>query len=165
MEHSAANASSVPTDGLAFHAGIDTSASKLVEVWGDTVDLQHLAWSVVLGVAISVGAFESGKAVLSHVVNDPAMVRAYAMLAGLGGCIAAGALSAVLFRPKRIVVDHTVDEADRFDVLARLADERGGIGSLADLPASTRVEMKELGLLELFAAYEASHRNGTRGEQ
>ena len=32
----------------------DTTATRYAEVWGDTVDLGHLAWSVVLGIGISV---------------------------------------------------------------------------------------------------------------
>jgi hypothetical protein len=68
----------------------------------------------------------------------------------------AGALSALLFRPKRIVIDQIVDESDRLHVLEQLADEWGDIGSLADLPPSAEAELKELGLYDLFAVYEAS---------
>ncbi|MFM0501442.1 hypothetical protein [Paraburkholderia caffeinilytica] len=142
-------------DDSGLHAHVDASAFTLAEVWGDTVDLRHLAWSVALGVAISVAAFEAGNAVLSSAVSDAAIVRAYAMLIGLGGCLVAGALSAFFFRPKRIVIDQTVDESDRLHVLKQLAEEWGGIGSLADLPASAEAELKELGLYDLFATYES----------
>jgi hypothetical protein len=147
-----------------YRASVDAPLA-LAEVWGDTVDLRHLAWSVVLGIAISVGAFEAGKVMLSSIASDPALVRADAMLVGLGGCLLAGAVCAFLFRPKRIVIEQVVQESDRMDVLARLAEESGGIGSLADLPASARAELKELGLLELFAAYEASEKNRRGGVQ
>lgn len=156
MKQSSAGTAPAVADGSGFRASVDEPAFTLAEVWGDTVDLKHLTWAVILGVAISVGAFESGRVMLSSVVSDPAIARAYAMLIGLGGCIAAGALSAVLFRPKRIVVDQTVYESERVAVLTQLDEEWGGIGSLADLPASARAELEELGLLELFALYEAS---------
>ncbi|MGH8782039.1 hypothetical protein [Paraburkholderia sp.] len=141
-------------------AGEATNPTTLVEVWGDTVDLHHLAWSVALGVAISLGAFEAGQRALAVIVHDAAIVRAYAMLVGLAGCLLAGAICARLFKPKRTVVEHTADEAERMNVLAQLAAEAGGIGRLADAPASARAEMEELGLLELFAAFEASGTDG-----
>lgn len=156
MKQSSADATPAASDRLGIRAHVDDSCVTLAEVWGDTVDLRHLTWSVMLGVAISVAAFEAGKAVLSSAVSDAAIVRAYAMLIGLGGCLVAGALSALLFRPKRIVIDQIVDESDRLHVLKQLADEWGDIGSLADLPPSAEAELKELGLYDLFAVYEAS---------
>ena len=87
------------------------------------------------------------------------------MLIGLAGCLAAGALCAVLFKPKRIVVEHAVDEADRMEVLRQLGEEQGGIGAIADLPASARDELKELGLLDLFAAAGASQEARQAGER
>lgn len=129
-------------------------ASSLVEVWGDTVDIRHLAWSVALGVAISLGAFALANRVLSNYVPDAAMSRAYAMLVGLGGCLLAGAVCAKLFKPKREVVEEASDLARRDEVLDQLAAEAGGLGSVADLPADVAAEMKELGLYDVFAAHE-----------
>ena len=40
------------------------------------------------------------------------------------------------------------------EVLARLDEEHGGLGKLADLPPVVVAEMKELGLYDLFAAHE-----------
>jgi hypothetical protein len=165
MEQRSAGATIAPPDQLRSHAGAGAGDSTLAEVWGDTVDLRHLAWSVVLGVGISLGAFEAGRVALSSIVADAAIARAYAMLIGLGGCLAAGALCAVLFKPKRIVVDQVVDEADRMEVLRQLGEEQGGIGAISDLPPSARAELKELGLLELFAAAEVAHDMKRTGER
>lgn len=135
----------------------DAASFELVEVWGDTVDLRHLAWSVVLGTGISIGAFFAGERLLSAFVPDAAIARAYAMLVGLAGCIVAGAVCGFLFKPKREVVEHAVDPAERMKVLDQLAAESGGLGTLADLSPGARAEMEELGLLDLFAAYEREH--------
>lgn len=159
MEQASGGVASASTNGL--RSRTQAGAPALAEVWGDTVDLRHLAWSVVLGVGISLGAFELGRVALASIVADAAIARAYAMLIGLGGCLAAGALCAVLFKPKRVVVDQAVDEADRMEVLRQLAEEHGGIGKLSDLPASARAELKELGLLDLFAAAELAEEAGT----
>jgi hypothetical protein len=134
----------------------DVASAHYAQVWGDTVDLGHLAWSVALGIAISTGAFFAGQRVLSSFISDAAIVRAYAMLAGLAGCLLAGAICAVLFKPKRHVVEQATDETGRLRVLEQLAAESGGLGSMDDLSPSARREMSELGLLDLFAAYEAS---------
>lgn len=128
--------------------------SKFVEVWGDTVDIRHLGWSVALGIAISLGAFFVANRLLAAYVPDAAMARAYAMLVGLGGCLLAGAVCAKLFKPKRQVVEQAFATAGREEVLAQLAAETGGVGRVADLPPAVVAEMKELGLYDLFADYE-----------
>ncbi|MDM8359165.1 hypothetical protein P8H29_23735 [Pandoraea communis] len=132
----------------------EETSARYAEVWGDTVDLRHLGGSVALGIGISVGAFFAGKHVLSAFVADAAIARAYAMLVGLAGCLMAGAICAYLFKPKRLVVEHTTDESERMRVLQLLAAESGGLGSIDDLSPSARAEMEELGLLELFASAE-----------
>lgn len=144
-------------------AGADASAATLVEVWGDTVATQHLAWSVLLGIAISLGAFEIGRLVLASFVHDVAIARAYAMLIGLGGCLLAGAICAVLFKPKRTVIEHAAGGAERDEALRQLAEASGGLGSASDLSASARAEMEELGLLDLFASYDASPERARAG--
>ena len=135
-------------------ATVDAQTSHLVEVWGDTVDIRHLAWSVALGIGISLGAFFSANYFLALYVHDAAMTRAYAMLVGLGGCLIAGAVCAKLFKPKRVVVDQSSDTARREEVLDQLAAEAGGLGFVADLPLAVATEMKELGLYDVFLKHE-----------
>ena len=129
---------------------------RLAEVWGDTVDLRHLAWSVCLGAAISIGAFKAGQRVFSSYALEPEIAPVYAMLVGLSGCLMAGVICAWLFKPKREVVEHGTDAKQRTRVLDQLANDAGGLGSITDLSPSARAEMQELGILELFAAYEGS---------
>jgi hypothetical protein len=110
---------------------------------------------------VALGAFLAGRALLAPLVADPQIARAYAMLVGLGGCLAAGAICAKLFKPKRVVVEHLVDEAARLRVLAQLDAESGGLGSLDDLSPAARAEMDELGLTAVFAAYERGARDAS----
>ncbi|WP_260854202.1 hypothetical protein [Paraburkholderia sp. BCC1886] len=156
MEQYRGHSAAVGIGGSRPAAGAELASHRYAEVWGDTVELGHLAWSVVLGIGISTGAFFAGERVLSAVVADPAIARAYAMLVGLAGCLIAGALCAVLFKPKRTVVEHATDETERLRVLDQLATESGGLGSPDDLSPAARAEMEELGLLDLFASYEAT---------
>jgi hypothetical protein len=150
-----------PTTVAANHAKtnqdpVPGARLRLAEVWGDTVDVGHLAWSICLGCGISLGAFKIGQRVFSSFVLEPEIAHVYTMLVGLAGCLTAGVICARLFKPKREVVEHATDPKQRARVLDQLASDPGGLGSIADLSLDTRAEMQELGLLELFAAYERS---------
>jgi hypothetical protein len=138
---------------------------QLVEVWGDTADTRHLAWAIVLGITISLAAFFAASRVLTAHVASPDLARAYAMLAGLGGCLLAGLVCASLFKPKRVVIEgHDARAADpqaRQEVLRQLAEQTGDLGSVADLPPEVVAEMKELQIYQLFVDYE----NQARTEQ
>ena len=129
---------------------------RYAEVWGDTVDTAHLGWAVLIGLVVSFAAFELALRVLEPVVAQAAMARAYAMLVGLGGCLAAGAICARLFKPKRIVVaQEASDEGLRAELIERLVAEAGPQGAIAALPSYVAAEMKEAGLYDLFASAEA----------
>lgn len=125
---------------------------RLAEVWNDTVDLRQLAWAIGIGITISVAGFYAASSWLRGMVASPELAHAYAMLAGLAGCVTAGVICARLFPPKREVIEHTstLDPAWRAEVLAELAEQPGGLGTLADLPDAVVRELKELDLYDLF---------------
>ncbi|CAM3652406.1 Chemotaxis protein [Bordetella sputigena] len=127
-------------------------AWQLAEVWSDTVDLRHLAWSIAIGIVVSVAAFVAAGRWLRGMASSAELAHAYAMLAGLAGSVIAGVVCARLFPPKREVIEDTslADPAWRAEVLAELANEPGGLGTLADLPPAALQELRELGLQELF---------------
>ncbi|MDM0108583.1 hypothetical protein QTH97_26795 [Variovorax sp. J22R24] len=132
---------------------------QLVEVWGDTADVRHLAWAIVLGIGISLPAYLLAARVLTAFVSSPELAKAYGMLAGLGGCVVAGVMCALLFKPKRVVVEgEAADPFWRQEVLAKLAEQIGDLGSVADLPPGVVQEMKELQIYDLFLDYEKSNR-------
>ncbi len=128
-------------------------STRLAEVWSDTVDLRHLAWAIGIGITISVAGFFAASRWLRGMVASPELAHAYAMLAGLAGCVLAGVICARLFPPKREVIERsaTHDPAWRAEVLAELAEQPGGLGTLADLPEPVVRELKELDLYDLFA--------------
>lgn len=127
---------------------------ELFEVWGDTVDGRHLLYSIGIGAAVSLGAFFIAQHLFVGWVDSVQMARAYAMLVGIVGCLAGGAISALLFKPKRNVIEHLADPAWRAKILIELQNEYGPLGSLADLPPATIAELREMDLYELFADYE-----------
>jgi len=129
---------------------------ELFEVWGDTVDGRHLIYSIGIGAIVSLGAFFSARYLLVGWVDSMQMARAYAMLVGIVGCLAGGAISATLFKPKRNVIEHLADPAWRSKILIELQNEFGPLGSLSDLPSATIAELREMDLYDLFADYERS---------
>lgn len=132
---------------------------ELYEVWGDTVDSGHLIMSILIGACVSLGTFYLAQYLLLGVVESEQMARAYAMLTGILGCLAGGVISAVLFKPKREVVEHLADLTFRQQVLADLAAEHGTLGRLDELPPEVVAEMRELALYDLFREAEAAERN------
>lgn len=142
-------ASSAATGGTAH-----VPQGNLAEVWGDTVDLGHLGKAVLIGAAVSLACFFVANLLLAAAVSTPDLARAYAMLAGLGGCLVGGAICARLFPPKREVVEHSTESFWQEEVLDQLASEHGTLGSVSDLPAATVREMKELELYDLFASHD-----------
>ncbi|KAF1045540.1 hypothetical protein [Xylophilus sp.] len=129
----------------------------LYEVWGDTIDAGHLAWAVALGAAISLGTYFSARWSLARLLSDPQMVPAYAMLAGILGCLIGGVVSAAFFKPKRTVVEEVVDEKLRSAVVADLVAQYGDIGRIEDLSPEVAAELRELGLYELFEQIQHAH--------
>lgn len=97
------------------------------EVWGDTVDLKHLAWAIGIGTGASVLGFYCAIQCLVTIIESEQWAYAYAMLAGLAGCIVAGTMGVKAIFSKRLVTD-TAMSADlqwRRDVMAA----RGTAGS------------------------------------
>ncbi|MGO2451905.1 hypothetical protein [Pseudomonas taetrolens] len=128
--------------------------ADLYEVWGDTVNSRHLVCAILIGAVISLGAFFLAQHILLGLVASAQMARAYAMLIGILGCLAGGAVSAALFKPKRIVVEHQADPAWRAEVLMDLQREFGDLGKISDLPPQVVAELREMDLLDLFVDHE-----------
>lgn len=143
------------------HSGLGASAAEadasrydLVEVWNDVVDTRQLLKAVLIGAVISVGTFLIAQSILSNVVESAAIARAYAMLAGVVGCVASGVVAALLFPPKRVVTDATGDDAWRAQIMQDLADNPATTLSESSLDPVVVSEMEELGLRKLFASHD-----------
>ncbi|GAB6387253.1 hypothetical protein [Stutzerimonas marianensis] len=129
---------------------------EFYEVWGDTVDSNHLIISIIIGACVSLGTFYLAQHLLLGVVESAQMARAYAMLTGILGCLGGGLISATLFKPKRDVVEDLVDPTFREAVLGDLTAEHGTLGKLDELPAEVVSELRELALYDLFRDAEAA---------
>jgi hypothetical protein len=129
---------------------------QLAEVWGDVVDLRQLGVAITIGAVISLSTYFIAGRIFAATIEVAAVGRAYAMLAGLVGCVVGGIVCAKLFPPKREVMESAADPSWRAEAMEQLAAETGTIGRVDDLPSVVAHEMKELGLYDLFASYDST---------
>lgn len=132
----------------------------LAEVWGDTVDLRHLAGALLIGVGASLGAYAGALHALGGPGDGDQVAGTWAMLAGLVGCVLAGVVCARLFPPKRIVSATGVDSEARAEAIAELCAEPRGLGTLDQLPAVVVQELEQLGLREAFERAQPGAESG-----
>lgn len=123
------------------------------DVWGDTVDLRHLAIAMVIGLIISLTFYLLGLNYLQ--ANFPQLpqnlMTAYALLIGIAGCLISAVISANLFKPKRNLNEGHFSEEDRNAVLDELQiDREREAEELKTAGAEIISEMKELQLYDLF---------------
>ncbi len=115
---------------------------RLAEVWGDVVDLRHLAAAVAIGAIVSLGCYAAAGRVFAAFLGSAEIGRSYAMLVGLLGCVAGGAISARLFPPKRVMTEFARAPSSR-----STTEHTGGA---TGVPAEVADEMRALGLHDAF---------------
>ena len=96
-------------------AGAD---EHLTEVWGDTVKLSQLGIAALLGIILTMAFYIVGNNIFSQMENiEASLAKGYALLTGILGCFLSAAISAKLFKPKRIIEEHA-ESADIAEILA-----------------------------------------------
>lgn len=138
---------------------------QLAEIWGDVVSRPQLGKAMIIGAVMSVAAYFAALQVIAPLAATPAVGKALAMLAGIIGSVASGAVCSRIFPPKRVVSEHISDaSAWQVEVLEQLEQEGGPIGRLSDLPPVVAEEMRQVGLYEVFQTYEQGRSTGHKGE-
>ena len=130
-----------------------TKASKpFTVVWGDTVNLTHLVISSVLGIVLTLGMFLYGRSIFLGIEGlEAGLARGYSLLVGIVGCLAAGVISAKMFKPKR-VIEERFEEASLEEVLAAAGmTVEEEIEGLRHLDPRLIKEMEELELYGILA--------------
>lgn len=127
---------------------------ELVEVWGDTVSFPALLKSILIGAVLSVTCFYLSKWILVQLVADKNLAHAYSMLCGLLGCILAGFICSILFKPKREILESNNESMEWFETLMKQWEvEEKSIGSVDGLPERIVQELKELNLYDAFVEH------------
>lgn len=120
-----------------------------VEVIGDTVLGKHLIITIIISVFLSLGFFYLGKFIFPKVAPEN-MVQSYSLLLGIAGSLIALLVNALLFRPKRKLLE-TSGTTEELSIIYKnlqldLEDEQE---SITNDPV-TMEEMKEQGIYDMF---------------
>ncbi|MDR1621342.1 MAG: hypothetical protein LBS00_03080 [Synergistaceae bacterium] len=132
--------------------GLNKEVKPYVEVWGDTVSLNHLLISSALGVVLTLGMYLIGRSIFLNIPNlEPGLAKGYSLLVGIVGCLTAGIISAVKFKPKRII-EEKFESSSIEDILAAAGmTVEEEIEGLRTLDSDLIKEMEEFELYGLLA--------------
>jgi 2C-methyl-D-erythritol 2,4-cyclodiphosphate synthase len=87
------------------------STKQFAEVWGDTLVLKELFLSAVLGIALTMAGYLIGVSYFAGIKGlSKSLITGYALMTGIVGCVAAGVIASMLYKPKRTVEDMIVQE-------------------------------------------------------
>lgn len=139
-------------ENISGSAMSSSTEKKLTEVWGDTVQLQELGIAAILGIVLTMAFYLVGNNIFTGMESiDPSLAKGYSLLVGIVGCFLSAAISAKLFKPKRIVEEHA-ESADIEEILAfggtSVEEETA---ALSTLDPKIIAEMEELELYALLA--------------
>lgn len=130
--------------------------SRLIEMWGDTVDSRHVGGAVAIGVGVAVPAYLVAAEVFTSFVDEEALGRSYALLTGLAGCLVAAVVCARLFKPKRVLVEAEGSQEARAAAFETIRREVGDIGDPALLSPAVQRELHQLNLYDALVAEHAT---------
>lgn len=124
------------------------------DIWGDTVNVRHLFFAIIIGIIISLPSFIFSLKLIQ--LNFPQIAlklcKAYALLIGMLTSLLSAFISARLFKPKRILQEKNFSEKDKNLVLEELdVDLDKEREELKTVEKGIIEEMKNLKLYELFA--------------
>lgn len=139
----------------AGRTGTHGAQGQLAEVWGDVVSRPQLGKAMIIGAVLSVAVYFIALEMVTPLADTPAIGKALAMLFGILGSVASGAICARIFPPKRIVAEHAAEGTSwQAEVLEQLQQDGGPIGRVDDLPPVVVDEMKQVGLYDVFRNFE-----------
>ena len=139
------------------------SSQRPINVWEDTVGLKELLIGLAGGAALGFVCYVLSLRVLSNYLAGSAagVVKGYALMGGICGCVAAAVLVARFVKPRRILCESGVAPADRAALLQTLGldpdEERRALEKAS--PKLIR-EMEQLQIHDLFAEFGRSPGGG-----
>jgi hypothetical protein len=132
---------------------------QLVNIWDDTVDLRELFIGLACGSTLGFAFYALSLRTLSkYVPHQPAgVIKGYALLGGILGCVCAAVGVALLVKPKRWLRVSDDGPIDRVGLLRSLAvDPDEERLALANASPELIREMQQLQIHDLFAEFSRS---------
>ena len=133
---------------------------RLVNIWEDTVDLRELLIGLACGSAFGFASYALAlRAFAAYLpTQQPSLIKGYALMAGIAGCVMAASFVAAAVKPKRVLRETAAGPIDRAGLVRDLAlnpeEERRALETAS--PKLIR-EMQQLQIYDLFA--ESSRRD------
>jgi hypothetical protein len=127
------------------------SGTNYYEIWSDTVSLRDLAYSTLICVVASMVSYFAGYETISRIIPklEVDLLKGYSLLCGLIGTVIAAIIAAKIYKPKRILTESIIEEAQFLEALAEqgisIADE---LDALQQLPIEVKRELDEIGMFE-----------------
>ena len=128
----------------------------LIVVWEDTVALRHLLIGLLCGGVLGLGCYlVAARSIAAALPGEAAgLVKAYALLGGIGGSLVAAVVLALFVKPKRVFDDSTEGSGDRAALLRQFgADPVEEAEALRRASPRLLREMRQLQVHDLFADY------------
>lgn len=122
---------------------------RYVEILGDTVLPVHVIFSIIISVVLGLGGFLAGQALFPKIAGE-SMVSSYSLLAGIAGCVLALILSAILFKPKRVLTETEITADDAQGILNDLQVNFEEEMDVIKHDPATRKEMEDLKIKDIF---------------
>lgn len=120
-----------------------------LEILGDTVAPTQLIISIAISIVLGLGGFLVGNKIFPAIADEK-MVASYSLLLGIAGCVIALILCAVLFRPKRTLIESQLVRKNSEEILRDLqVDPEEEFEAIMNDPV-TKKEMENLKILDIF---------------
>ena len=127
---------------------------RLVNIWEDTVDLRQLLIGLACGSALGFASYVIAVRAFTAYFPEqtPSLIKGYALMTGIAGCVMAAAIIGTVFKPKRVLRETDQGPIDRSAMIRDLAldpeEERRALDTAS--PKLIR-EMQQLQVYDLFA--------------
>ena len=127
--------------------------ARLVNIWEDTVDLRELLVGMATGAVLGFAAyrFSLGAFTASMPGGAPGLIKGYALMGGIPGCVCPAVVVAMVVKPKRHFTQGDDEPIDRAALVRALAldpdEERRGLETASP---KLILEMQDLQIYDLF---------------
>lgn len=126
------------------------------QVWNDSVVVKDLTKAILINIALTTTFLYSSIYILGSFIHDANIMKGYSLLIGLIGCVLGAIICMNLFKPKRIINTDIENNDNLYAIVTEFVDY-DSTDTIANLPESSKQEVIQLGLYDLFIKAEQAH--------